>query len=1176
MRLRSLDLIAFGPFTNVTLDFSAGAPGGFHLIFGANEAGKSTSLRAVKGFLYGISESSPDAHSHPSSRLRVGAFIEANNFQGRLVRFKRRKNSLVGEDETPFEEERLREALGHLDEHSFETRFGLDQTELEKGAEALLGGREQGLFAAGTAGASVRQVLAELEKEHGEVFTKRGRVRPLNQAVQRYREAARSLSGLIKPPELWAEQEAARRRVLEVLAGLKEARRRTRLEHVELSRLGSMLSQFGELEEIDLELGKLVRSLPGGQPLDTRVRERRLGAQAERSETRRASLQCQGEIGRLEETAHKLTEPLRLEQRTRLLQIRSAATTLREHLGSARNAQAALPRLRARQQVALAEVARLLDGAGIRPSGIEAALRGQADRGFLEAANQSLIAPVVAATLRALLREDEVLRSEQNALNLRIREIRSDLEVDGARGILVPSDRPPLDGAWVSRVVTRARLILEAGPAISTLERKVAAQTERVKTSQSKAGPFASRAKLAQSILSATERANRQEEFERARLEEEQSELAMKRLHGELLTTERELEEVRSGGALPSLRALESARSERDELLRRLSDAEYRVSSQSYVELLERVSVADRISDQLRTDAARVARGTELEAKEKRVREEIGMCETARAAQRERIGALLELLRGRLRDAGADANALLENVPALLGRHRAAEELLLELNELARAQEELEARRADQGGARDALVAALGPWAVPGQELVELNELVIHAESLVRSAQEEERFFRERAARRDEQRRRLSSLEERLAQVETRRAEISQELARLKVHLRLAVETSTGELEAMLAASEGALVPLTEARSAEQRQDGIVRDAEALADQIATLVRRLAPDIALDDVLSAADVLLDRVALAEREQDEANRIERELLERRKQMAGIQRREEGAELIIAELLEMTRAGDLENLERLEETSARVLALREKRERVLSSLEEKAQDAPLAELRAEARQSDHRAIFHRLEAMGEELDALNEQVSEREAELHSLELALSRFQTADAAEVRQLVALRGEEARELIRSYLVKRAARLLLGREVSRYASRFAEPLTERASILFQQLTLGKYQKIRFDPLDAEIRCLSGSRDFTASELSRGARAQMYLALRIASLESYFAHREAIPLVLDDLLVDFDDERAAAAFQVLGELARHVQILYFTHLARDLERAGDAIPSNLFSHHRIGS
>ena len=72
MRFERLDFSAFGPFTGLSLDLSGGAPGGFHIVFGPNEAGKSSALRGVHDLLFGFPERTPDAHVHPNAELRDG------------------------------------------------------------------------------------------------------------------------------------------------------------------------------------------------------------------------------------------------------------------------------------------------------------------------------------------------------------------------------------------------------------------------------------------------------------------------------------------------------------------------------------------------------------------------------------------------------------------------------------------------------------------------------------------------------------------------------------------------------------------------------------------------------------------------------------------------------------------------------------------------------------------------------------------------------------------------------------------------------------------------------------------------------------------------------------------------------------------------------------------------
>ena len=71
MKILELALHAFGPFTDAVLDLSAGQEG-LHLIYGPNEAGKSSALRALRQALFGIPRSRPTASSIPTRRCESG------------------------------------------------------------------------------------------------------------------------------------------------------------------------------------------------------------------------------------------------------------------------------------------------------------------------------------------------------------------------------------------------------------------------------------------------------------------------------------------------------------------------------------------------------------------------------------------------------------------------------------------------------------------------------------------------------------------------------------------------------------------------------------------------------------------------------------------------------------------------------------------------------------------------------------------------------------------------------------------------------------------------------------------------------------------------------------------------------------------------------------------------
>ncbi len=100
MRIRRLDLTRYGKFTNQSLDLPRGESD-FHLIYGSNEAGKSTIRSAVVDLLYGINRTSPFNFVHEYSEMCIGALVETNGGSLDFRRLKRNKGSLVDPGASP-------------------------------------------------------------------------------------------------------------------------------------------------------------------------------------------------------------------------------------------------------------------------------------------------------------------------------------------------------------------------------------------------------------------------------------------------------------------------------------------------------------------------------------------------------------------------------------------------------------------------------------------------------------------------------------------------------------------------------------------------------------------------------------------------------------------------------------------------------------------------------------------------------------------------------------------------------------------------------------------------------------------------------------------------------------------------------------------------------------------
>jgi len=145
--------------------------------------------------------------------------------------------------------------------------------------------------------------------------------------------------------------------------------------------------------------------------------------------------------------------------------------------------------------------------------------------------------------------------------------------------------------------------------------------------------------------------------------------------------------------------------------------------------------------------------------------------------------------------------------------------------------------------------------------------------------------------------------------------------------------------------------------------------------------------------------------------------------------------------------------------------------------------------------------------------------------------------------------------------------------------VERYRSEHQQPVLKRAGELFPRLTLHRYRglKVGFDERDEPVLTCVAHTGGTVGvgALSDGTRDQLYLALRVASIERYFEGRPPLPLILDDALTHFDDARASAALEVLGELATKTQVLFFTHHARIKELARKALGEKVVVHELAG-
>jgi uncharacterized protein YhaN len=147
-------------------------------------------------------------------------------------------------------------------------------------------------------------------------------------------------------------------------------------------------------------------------------------------------------------------------------------------------------------------------------------------------------------------------------------------------------------------------------------------------------------------------------------------------------------------------------------------------------------------------------------------------------------------------------------------------------------------------------------------------------------------------------------------------------------------------------------------------------------------------------------------------------------------------------------------------------------------------------------------------------------------------------------------------------------------------QIERFRKENQGPLLEKSGQVFQDITRGAFAGLGAQFNADDVPVLMGLRPDQSlvpiSGMSDGSRDQLYLALRLAALERYLEAHEPMPLILDDLLITFDDDRATAILPQLAALARRTQIFLFTHHDHLVELCRRTLDEDAFHLHRLGS
>lgn len=1127
MRIKELNLLAYGKFTDCELQFLPGKHD-FHVIVGPNEAGKSTVRRAIRELLFGMERQSPLGFLHPQSDLKLKAVLEAASGRFEFIRTKQQKSLRSLTDEA-LSDTYLATALGSLTEEAFIHLHSLDHTALVKGGRGIVDPStsvSQMLFQAASGLESFAAVRDTLRERSAELFTARGKKNEYGAASERLTTAQKMLKEVLVRSKDWVEASEALDNARSAVS--TERAKRSELEQLRSAwerarRLGSRIEQYDELLQELADLGDTIAFAANAKAiLEQGINE--LSSASGIAQTRESDVQVRQEELATMELDEAVTA--QASEVTQLAQLCGQCVKYPTDIASRKN----------EVQLWLREALAHAKQFGWGESEEEIRSRVPQDK--------------VLRTLESLLKEQGgLIEAERGAREMQGRQQQT---LDAVNQKLQDLGESAYDPA-VEVALTQAVPYKSSAAKERALRAAVEAARAKLANALASFGqPVLDVGKLRQMQPPSRERIT----SVKAARQEITSQLSLRKSRAEELQLAAQalglqVGQFEAGNKVVTAAEVGVARRERDSVwgdikagTLAIADGAPRLDSNLRLadELADArtLSESDAASLQGLRDQHQSAKGL-AESQEKlaqdkqRELKEFDATWTAQTTQWGIDGVELE----DMHDWHAKRDAVLAADDELQGKEA---ELRLEQDAAADADKALAAAMA-KAGIEVAQNTTLAEMAATAQEYVDKAKTQRVTKTALLQQQSDVKLALGQAKQA------VTAKTEAVSQWDGR---WSTTLA--TAHLQVA---DTAEVEAAIYAGREIRQLLAKVDDHRvSRIDMMQAELQLLGNTGLKLAQELAPEMlggtpqeisqTLTARLQRAQAQADKYASASNALNEAQRLLKEARDKadvvKKAMAPVLQLAQVEDPSLA--LPLVEKTDRKRHLKLEEHSAKI------------AIEHDSDGLSLDKLRLELQ--EHAPV----EAPGkiqdikdrlEESDRTMTQLVQAEVTARQAFEAIDGSEKAAVAEAQRQEAIAdmstaGEE-------YVQLATASTLLKWAVDRYRDRKQGPLLERASSIFEALTIGSFRKLRIDydqTPPALLAYRSKGAPVKVEGLSDGTRDQLFLALRIAALELQSEQGEPVPFIADDLFINFDDERSKAGLKALWNLSMKTQVIFLSH------------------------
>lgn len=1142
MKIHRLDLTAYGIFTDLQLDLS---PPGLHVVVGPNEAGKSTVLSAISDLLFGIHPRTQYGFLHDNPSLTLGARLADDEQALEIVRRKRNKQPILTPEGKPLDQETLDAFLRGVDRDFFETMFGLSHRRLQEGGQEILQGKGdlgQSLFTAYYNTASYGAALKHLEQRAEALHKPRGSQQRLPKAVTEHIRLGTDIAAKSLRP---GDYVAIRKELLETeqaLLKLQEKERSLGETHEQLRRLKNAMVPFGCRRELETRIREVIAEGPlflrPNAKEDLRdIRERIRSAEKELEHRSAAVKDCHSRMEGLSPDLQLIAHQREIED------LHQRAGAYREGID---DRPELVTQLKMRSDAAL----KLLSSLGA-PNTLDEA------RGSLTFTVQQ------AAHVRELAGEASGVRTEVETARSAFSSGR--LELKDAETAF--AERPqPSDPLTLKSIIQDAArrgdldgALAEARDEVMRLEATCLAQLESLgmegPIDEVQALPVPTEAWIEEQIERWADRARHLDVLQ-DQIKQAESESAL---------LDHEVAALKASKVIPSKEDLERARGTRNEgwglvkhsWLEGVDSPEdvrqFAGEIPLHVAYEQAVSDADKVADALYQEASDVEKLAGLIAQLKECKKRQVEAIEARAVLEAKDQEVRSAWARDWRVAGVNG----ESPRALREWIRAFKDFRTDALALKNARQQLEDCAGNLNELKNRLLEELKIRDVAPNAEASLSTVIAQAQAVLERVQEDMLRAKELAKKLKEAKRRFEEQQSKLDDANAKKAAWDASWAEAVEQLGLKSDATPAQAHDFLSAVDRFRSLDEQIADTERRIAGIDERSRGFHSRVARLVESVAPELVKMSPDDAIDLLQERLHQASQDASDLKNVRERLQEEQTahKAAARVRAEEGRAL--DGLLSESGLGDIASLTEAVERGERLSGLKKELERTEDELLRSGEGWSLEEVLRKAEDAQPEELAPSLEVTGRYLEECRTAITDTSARAGALRDRLEKMDgSEEAARLEELRQRVWADIEEVASEYLATAIALTLLNEQLKAFREERQGPILRGAQHLFERITLGRYPGLESDETDSGhpvLRAINAEgRRVDMAGLSDGTSDGLYFALRFSALQQYLKEHEPMPLVLDDIFVNFDEARTKCGLEILQDFSSDMQVVLFTH------------------------